>query len=281
VSGLGVDLDRLAEYAAGLLDAHEATEVELLVAARPDWAQALAALEAAQPRVHAALAGLGAAPVPDDVVHRLDAALAHAARPTPSNVIDLASRRRRRWTRIGAIAAAASVVAAGCVGGTALLINNGTRTDNNASSGAAPAGPRVFDSGDSRSEYRAVPGGAAQPTSALVVLATGSDYTAASVTGVATLPRQPAAQATDQTDQTDRAVPAELDRLTTPAARDACLTAITNRFGGAPSLLDYAYYRNEPAVVVVLTGGRSRIVVVGPRCGLPDAGSDTVASVAS
>ncbi|HKT05797.1 MAG TPA: hypothetical protein VJT31_40320, partial [Rugosimonospora sp.] len=66
-----IDLDQLADYAAGLLDPAEAAEVEHLLATRPAWARTLAALTAAQPLVQAALAELASPPVPDDVAARL------------------------------------------------------------------------------------------------------------------------------------------------------------------------------------------------------------------
>ncbi|MBO0871255.1 MAG: hypothetical protein J2P15_22100, partial [Micromonosporaceae bacterium] len=268
-----VDLDRLAEYAAGLLDAREATEVERLVAARPDWAQALAALRSAQPRVHATLGGLGAVRVPDDVARRLDTALAVAARPATANIIDLASRRRRRWARVGTVAAAVVVMAAGA-GGIAVLSSGHGRQSTNATSGGAAARQVPDKAGNAP--------GVAEPqvTPALVVLATGTDYTASTVTGVGGQQANPPGSDAHVANGSGRNAPAELARLTEPAARGACLAAITARYGGTPTLLDYAYYHHEPALVVVLAGGKSRFVVVGPRCGLPGVGSDSVAAIA-
>ncbi|GAA5189088.1 hypothetical protein GCM10023322_41220 [Rugosimonospora acidiphila] len=73
------DLDRLANYAAGVLDAAEAAEVERLIAGEPAWARAHARLSAAQPRLDEALSGLAGEPMPADLAARLDLAIAATA----------------------------------------------------------------------------------------------------------------------------------------------------------------------------------------------------------
>ena len=61
------DLDRLADYAAGLLDPQEHRQVDELIRTDPTWRQAHRALADAQPRLDAGLAELRDAPLPTDV----------------------------------------------------------------------------------------------------------------------------------------------------------------------------------------------------------------------
>jgi hypothetical protein len=67
----------------------------------------------------------------------------------------------------------------------------------------------------------------------------------------------------------------ELSRLDRLDTLNSCLSAITVRYGGQPTLVDYARYQGSPALIVVLsTGGTRRIVVAGPECGAPGVGLD-------
>jgi hypothetical protein len=282
------DLDRLADYCAGLLDLAQEAEVDRLVAADPDWARAYADLTAAAPRLDAALSGLGRASMPTDVAEKLAAVLALQTPPAgtrTAKVIDLSARRR--WTRRAAGLTAAAAVLAAIFGGITALSRStvapGTSTvvtgDNTAGGAAAPM--------SDRGEAQASPGG-------LVIRRSGTDYTAATLSSVDTGP--PAGTADANLTPSSAAVPGpnsartsgkqapavpapqsgqDLSRLERSDTLNGCLSTIMTRYGGRPTLVDYARYQGSPALVVVLsTGGTRRIVVAGPQCGAPGAGPD-------
>jgi anti-sigma-K factor RskA len=276
-----VDLDLLAEYAAGLLDPAQAAEIERLVATDSAWADTLAALTDAAPRVQAALSELGAVAAPADVVARLDAAI---ARPdgAATTIVDISTRRARgdrsrrgrwRWSR-GALAATGVAAAiAVIVGGLALRHNPlYGPAPNTMSAGKAAAAPNVAP--------EAASGG-------LAILATGTDYTPqtlASAGARSPAPLSAGASAMGQ-ESTGRqaygsSVPQPLTRLAAAGDRQTCLNEVTTEHGGVPTVVDYARYRGEPAMVVVLSvPGAGEVVVVGPDCGLPGSGSDQIYAV--
>jgi hypothetical protein len=245
------DLDRLADYTAGVLDPQEEHRVTELIRTDPAWQRAHRDLADAQPRLDAALAGLGPATMPKDVADRLDAAFAGetgAADPGTAKVIDIS--RRRRWTRLAAGTTAAAAAVAAIFAGVVALSSGGT---NNASSGSGAGGvaaPQVN------------PLALSPPT----VLHTGADYApqdfAASGAGKASavpnqaVPRQPDAAGGD------------LTRLNDPDALRSCLAAVVAVHGGTPTVVDYARFQGQPALVVTLVGaGMRQVVVVGPKCG--------------
>jgi hypothetical protein len=119
-----VDIDRLADYAAGALDRAAAAEVSHLIATRRVWADAYLALVAADAATRADLRSYTRShlePMPADVVARLDDAFGHsgavpvrAARGEYPRVIQLErSQRRRRLVSFATAAAAAVIVVAG------------------------------------------------------------------------------------------------------------------------------------------------------------------------
>jgi hypothetical protein len=253
-----VDLDRLAEYADGLLDPARAAEVERLVATEPAWARTLDALTAAQPRVHDALAELAFPPVPDDVVERLSAAISAAA--PDAVVIDLAERRRR-WSRVAVGAAAAVAAVAVGLGGFGLLHG----VSNSSKSSSAPVAGSA--------QYGAA-GAAGNPT----VEHSGTDYTAQTLTSVLGLSDAAAGQGTEKAPPL-RSLPnaGDFARLDAPAGLQACLQALAVSHQKTATLVDYARFRGQPALVVVLSGtGAREVVVVGSRCGLPGSGADEI-----
>jgi hypothetical protein len=66
-------------------------------------------------------------------------------------------------------------------------------------------------------------------------------------------------------------VPGELDRLADPPALSTCLAAVVAAHGGTVSLVDYARFESQPALITVLAGtprSGQLVVVVGPECGL-------------
>src|SRR4051812_2974836 len=164
--GPRVDLDRLADFVGGALDGTpDAEAVRHLITSDPVWADAYTALVSADEVVRGQLHDLGseAPAVPDDVLQRLDAALAGAAPPrlkvVPPVRDELAERRnrRRRWT-VG-LATAAAVLVCGSIGFTVLRnapmqrdtasssAGNGAAAPPKAAAPASSGGTAVFSSG--------------------------------------------------------------------------------------------------------------------------------------
>jgi hypothetical protein len=274
------DLDRLADYTAGLLDPAQETELDRLIATDPAWARAFADLTAAGPRLDADLAALGDAPIPSEVAERLAAVLALQSPPEgtrTTNVVDLSARRR--WARRAAGLTAAAAVIASIFGGVTVLANLANRTQTGSATGlsagsagqdSAVAGPVIRNSG---TDYDAVTlralGANAAQFSGSRPGSPGSRSTGKYAPAPASAPGQP------PLDTQPLSSAQGLSRLLDAQALQGCLTAIMARYGGQPVLVDYARYLGSPAVVVVLdTGGTRRIVVVGPRCGAPGAGPD-------
>ncbi|HTJ39757.1 MAG TPA: hypothetical protein VL738_41625 [Dactylosporangium sp.] len=290
------DLDRLADFVGGALDGTtEAEDVRRLVSTETSWAEAYAMLVTADAAMRDELHALGAeAPaVPLDVQQRLDAALASAvtAPPADAPVVDLArarearKRRRMRWA-VGLTAAAAALVC-GAVGVQALRsdVMSDTKSDS-AAPAAAPNGTRetrAAGGSGSGADLSAQPGGG--------VISSGRDYGRGTLGQLAGQAGQKStnsqnlqgaeagtspmvAQAPGPTN-----VPSPLARLSQPAARAACLAAITGEYGGQVSLVDYAAFEGQAALVVVVDGtrvgaGKRLIVVVGPDCGVGGAIAD-------
>jgi hypothetical protein len=266
------ELDRLADYVAGVLDPVDAARVRQLVDTDPTWARAYAGLDAAGSQLDAELAGLADPPMPGDVAERLRAVLALQSPPRDArtdNVVHLSSWRRR-WTRgtagVAAVAAAVFVIFFS-IAQLSTSVSNNTSTSSGAAAqpGAAPVPNKgAFDSGS------------------ISVTHSGTDYTAG------TLPGARAALPTNGGPEANPGVPTvasgdaplrqndagTLDRLAGPVTLGACLMAITQRYGGQPTAVDYARFEGSPALIVQLSGGTRRVVVVGPKCGLPGSGAD-------
>jgi hypothetical protein len=273
------DLDRLADYAAGLLDAPAAAEVDRLIATDAGWARAHTVLTAALPLVRGALADLPQEPVPADVAARIDRALERESSGTASKVIDLG--KARRWRRAALATTAVAAAVAACVGGLVAL--NGQQRFGSTASTSAGEGKAV------------APREAQGLTAAPPTRASGTNYThdllghspalSNRAPNAAGAP-EPSGQATHGSVGSDAAgpafdaaaVPAELVRLVDPAQLRACLDAIVQVEGGRAVAVDYARYRGAPALIVTLVGGRVAAVAAGPSCGLPDAGAAIVDS---
>jgi hypothetical protein len=100
-----------------------------------------------------------------------------------------------------------------------------------------------------------------------VVTAEDSARTAASA-----MPGQVAGQPPGAAERGSLTVPPELARLTGPAARLDCLDAIRRAHGGTASVVEFARFAGEPALIVRLDGAASGngapwVVVAGPDCG--------------
>lgn len=279
-----VELDRLADYAAGLLDGTPQGEaVARLIATDPAWAEAYAQLTEADLRVRGDLAALRTdEPVPAEVVARLEAALDAAGSGAGRKVLslDAARRRRRRWAAAAAAtaAAAAGVAAFGMFGLPALRgTDSGGFTAVTADGAGAPERAPAASSTDSVGAPR--------------ILASGTDYRRETLRmAVAALSAKAADAASQQGlgttadrprglggSQALAAAPAELRRLVEHRALDACLTTIVTAYGGRVASVDFARFEGTPGLVVHLVQtdpAPARVVVAGPDCGLPGSGPD-------
>jgi hypothetical protein len=260
------DLDRLADYAAGVLDPPEAAEVNRLIATEPAWARAHDALVAAQPRLAETLSALSPEPMPAEVAARLDRAIAAASRETDSaKVIQL--DRRRRWSRVAAGAAAAVVVVgAGIAGLTALNHSASREATSSAGSAVTPAGAKNALSLPHQGTLITTASGIDYTHDTLALAGSPPDAAVSGAEGAAGAPHADQAQPT-------AGYPTELARLAGPTALDDCLTAIGTAEGGRPTSVDFARYQGQPALIVALNGGSARVVVAGPDCGLAGRGA--------
>ncbi len=258
-----LDLDDLADLLAG-----EGTETAVRhVAGCPGCSAALDDLDRAQAPVQAALAGLPAPAVPDDLPARLDAALlaarerddlattaagAHGSAARPPTVVPLHRVRRRQVSPERLLAGAAGVVLLLVVGVVALANTRGGgvgTTSSSAGSAAAPAGPPAVPTSSTGTDYDSGPEalGAALPQ-----LLQGSTDPRQSITGA------PGGGADDP-----------LARLRDPAALAGCLAGLRAPAGPRPLALDYARFAGQPALVAVLPAGdpaRLVVYVVGAGC---------------
>jgi len=278
-----VDLDRLADYAAGVLDHADAAEVSRLIAAEPAWASAymaLVAADAATRRHLRAYAQSHIEPMPADVVARLDDALGSLARTTKAartaEVVPIAESRRRRRAFAGLAAAAAAVVA--LVGGVTVVAGTlGTRSAGTGTGSAAlsdtSAGRAASPPGAPEVAYEGGP----------AVVDTGSDYRRDTLAQLGAWmasggePAAPAPKAITPSPgpglQFKDDVATSLSRLANPEALRTCLLAIDAVHPGTATVVDFAKFGGAPALVVLVRsrGGGSVVVAVGPNCGVGSA----------
>lgn len=276
------ELDLLADYTAGLLDGPQATDVAHRIGEDARWARAHAALVGADPAVREDLRAAAAPlePMPADIVARVDAALAYAARPLAGSVVSLdAGRARRRRVFTGLAAAAAAVVA--IAGGIAIA---GTFTASQSGTASAPGAESVAqDRAGAGAGTAPTPGPLELDDSARVV-ASGVDYRPETLGQLARSTQflsLPPAVAPNEAKASRPEVPpavrdysaAPLARLTVPGALAACLEAVRAAHPGEVRLVDFARFNGAPAVIVLIQGAStSTVVAVGPDCGL--AGAD-------
>lgn len=286
-----VDIDRLADYAAGALDRAAAAEVSHLIATRPTWADAYLALVAADATTRAELRNYARShlePMPADVIARLDAAFGRTAvvegrvaAISSSRVTRLEeARRRKRFVSFATAAAAAVIVIAGfaVVGGLVQPSSNLGGSATNADRGNSEYGPNQGGAG----------GGPAPSAPAAVgsplVFASGTDYRPDTLDDLLTVgSRAPQAIAGTARPggETKGAVPPQADDLGKlsvllegGASLQACLGAVTRSQPGAVAVIDFAQYEGRPALVMLIrdgAGGSGVVVVVGPNCGRTDA----------
>lgn len=251
-----LDLDGLADVLAGEADSPHADSC-------PDCSAALAELRVASDRVTADLSALPPVTVPADVEAGLRDSTATSA-PTPT-VTTLPARRPespRRWLP----AAAAVLVLLAGVGYSVSRLGGSDQNDSSTSaagSSMAAAAPEVAVVRNSTgTDYT----GRADLAAAVPTLLTGSP----SRDAVAAAPAAPAPQGAAGTTQMRAAVD-PLARLRDNAGLAECLLALLPPDDPSvrPLALDYATYKGNPAMVVVLPSGLPRkldVFVVGPAC---------------
>ena len=259
------ELDRLADYCAGLLEPAEEAEIDRLIATEPRWSRAHTALTSAQPLVDRALAGLPREPMPADVAARLDRVLAREASAAGTGAVVVDLGRARMWRRAALATTAVAASVAVCFGGFALLGNQGTSNSTSSSAGDKAAAPQAGSGFAESSAVRASGTNYTHDTLGRSLADSGNEAPRAA----ASLPGRSAGAMAAQ-DAT--AAPPELARLTDPVQLRTCLDLIVAVEGGRVAGVDLARYQGAPAVVVVLAAGRVTAVAARPDCGLPGAG---------
>jgi hypothetical protein len=279
-----VDLDLLADFAAGALDPSESAEVAHLVATDVRWSAALYAVRAADDLVRSELSDLALSswePMPADVALRLDDAFRTAS---PSNVVPLAaakprSRKARYFTGFAAAAATLVLVLFGVTVSRGLIATPGTSSaqhapaadrDANGSEGGGAPPPVIVPTPSAPS-----PGSLSSGEQPVLVVATNVNYTLDALRELNLRPTAPDATKEGALSDTlpvptavRQAAPTPLARLTDPAALRACLVAVRAAHPGVPVLVDYANFEGQPALIVSLRGKVQTTVAVGPDCGL-------------
>jgi anti-sigma factor RsiW len=269
-SGRPVDLDTLADYVEGVLDADATAEVADLIRDDPAWASTYAGLSAAQPLVATALSSIPDEPMPVDVANRIDGAIRSLDRP--SNVVPLSSARARRDRSVlsrGWLKAAAALVLVAL--GIGLVVRVAGTT--------APTGSKSATSGSAGVPMLAPPSG-------VKVTASGTDYTKSSLAtrpgpenapqataGGSSATRRPAIAGPGAVSSfgPDR-VSSSLRRLTDPDELSTCLSAVAQATGGTPAAVDFALYEHRPALIIGFAD-LAFSVAVGPSCGEGGAGA--------
>ncbi len=287
----GVDLDLLADYAAGALEASAEERASALVASDPRWADALHSLRAADALVRADLARLADTPqpLPADIATRLDLALRRAGTDRierdhadlsddlpgvpgdhpesagtteRAGLVDLRAARLRRRFRIAAVASVAAGLLALAVPAGYLVLGQNGAADSEADMAATEGHPDAGAPEAVPSDTQGRDGPAALGDRTVPMVASGLDYRRDTISAV---PGQRAETARTAPQN----APRELSRLLAIPALDDCLTAIRTSYPGTVTIVDYARFEGAPALLVAVTEGTgsTRVVVTGPDCG--------------
>jgi hypothetical protein len=276
-----VDLDQLADYAAGVLDPAGARAVADLIATRPARTRAHAHLVAAERALDEQLnayARVDLGPMPGDVIGRLDRALAgerlldpaHAEQSPPRHLAIVRTdieqsppiARRSLARRSLNIAAAAAATVAALIGGL-YVVNGSLPKSGGASSADAPAYSR-----DTNGTGGSAPGPRTTGTKSLQsaeaalyqVFETGTDYQPDTLYLIAS--------ASSGLTQTPQQGSSDDGRLP-PTAVGTCVSSVLAAHPGTALAVDQARYQGQPAIVV--------LIAIGP--GGPAAGKELVVAV--
>jgi hypothetical protein len=273
-----IDIERLADYAAGALPRREAAKVARLAEADPTVAQMLAELTEGQQRAQASLRSLPSEPIPDDVATYVSAAWrAEAGRTTARRGRPAARRWWRPATALAGVAAALTAVA---VAVSVLHAGSGTNARSAATNPQSGSGNAL------NSQLPAGPPG-------VLTLSSGTNYTQATLGAIAATriaaadknafaSGAKALQPLGGSPFAAESVPASLDRLRGPNALAACLQALAAVQPGTVTSVDFARYEGIPALIVVIGAAAAHthwVAVVGPDCGLSGADLKYVTTV--
>ncbi|WP_020522698.1 hypothetical protein [Catelliglobosispora koreensis] len=261
-----VDHELLADYVGGALEGTpEAERVGALIATSPAWRAAADELTAALGAVSEDLQHLSgySESMPADIAARFDDLFASPAMaPKPSPARDpLAERRVQRsssaarrtsWRKWTVPVAAMAVAAAGFfVFQTGLLPQQ--------------------DSGGNMTAEKAVdtsaPGAAEDSAGTPPTVSSGRDYSRQTVT------QQPVAPAVEpqRSGGEKLNVPRTFGSAASasPVNLKACLAEVAKVIPGVVTLVDYASFEGQPALVISITSGAQRwVFVAGPSCGI-------------
>ncbi len=266
-----VDHDLLADYVGGALDGTpEAARVAKLIAASPQWHAAAEELTAALRSVSEDLEILRGTPetMPPEIVARFDELLKSpamtpvAARPA---VDPLAARRPARKVR-GLKQWRKWAVPAGLLatffGFLTVISFFPPVTPMNE---RAASGPRE-QATDSLMDVSAPP---------VATTTSGRHHNRANLgSRMSSLPVAPPETMKGDTLPSYGVgitgfIPPELERLTDPVALRQCLDAIAKVLPGTATLVDFARFEGNPALVISITAGAARwTFVAGPDCGI-------------
>ena len=298
-----VDIDLLADYIGGALDAPGEAEVARLIAEDPRWRETYELLAPGMASVGAELGALAPEPMPADVAARLEASFSSPvgtpatidpdlAAPTephstpsssrhlssvPGTGVDRPARKRKRLRWAAPIAVAAGVLAFAGFGADYLAGQTGSSDDSAASSAAGSAENAV----PMIATESAGAGGVRQAPGEDQITYSGTDYGSGQLAGRANgsddARSQKAAPSAVPMVAPDTGL-GELERLRVREALLACLEAISRQNGQGPIAVqnvDYARYEGAPALIVkFVANGANFAWAVGPECGVPDVGAD-------
>jgi len=271
-----VDHDLLADYVGGALDGTpDADRVAQLIASSPQWRTASDELTSALRAVSDDLEALRGTPeiMPPEIVARFNELLGspamtpQAAKPATD---PLAARQPTRPTksplRMRRLAVPVAMLAV--IFGFMIVANFFSQnTDlSEKPAGAPPRDNSTAELSDGQSlPVPTMTSGTHHNRSSL-----GMPMTAASPP-TATTAKSQATETPNGFDVTG-GIPPELMRLTESAALTKCLEAVALVLPGTVDLIDYAYFENQPALVMSITSTDGKwTFVAGPGCGIKGA----------
>ncbi len=268
-----VDHDLLADYVGGALDGTpDADRVAQLIASSPQWRAASDELTSALRAVSDDLEALRGTPeiMPPEIVARFDELLGspamtpQVAKPAAD---PLAARRPTRPTRspmrVRRLAVPVAMLAV--VFGFMVVANFFSQNTNLSEK---PAGAPARDTSTAElSDGLALP----VPTRS-----SGTHHNRSSLGLPMTAASPPSAATAKSTDTPPSngygvtgGIPPELVRLTDSEALRKCLEAVALVLPGTVDLIDYAYFENQPALVMSITSVDGKwTFVAGPGCGI-------------
>jgi anti-sigma factor RsiW len=276
-----VDIEELAAYAGGDLDATAAVAVEAHVLLCPQCRADVAGLAATA----AALAAVAPVVMPPEAVAALDAVLAAEAVAPARRTDTVLPMRRRRPSLAGLAAVAAGIALVAAI--SVPFLRHDTPTSAKT---AAPAAAGARDATTVTTKRLASGLNYTRPALAATLLnALGGATTAREATGSSALP--PAAAAPGFVAPTSTKARADTTSLTALEADNGRLAAcvaelakgVSSPAAAVPLLVDFASFAGKPAIVVAFpyvsvngtVSNKIDVFVAGPACGVA-AGGDVL-----